>query len=70
MKESSKRCFGSAPGKEFYAEYHDKEWGIPVYDDRHLFEMLILEGAQAELSWETILKGEKSIDESFTILIL
>ncbi len=37
-----KRCFGSTPGKEFYADYHDKEWGIPVYDDRHLFEMLIL----------------------------
>lgn len=50
------RCFGSGPGKEFYAEYHDKEWGIPVHDDRHLFEMLILEGAQAGLSWETILK--------------
>jgi DNA-3-methyladenine glycosylase I len=56
MKENKKRCFGSAPGKEFYAEYHDKEWGIPVHDDRHLFEMLILEGAQAGLSWETILK--------------
>jgi len=51
-----KRCFGGQPGKEFYAEYHDREWGIPVHDDRHLFEMLILEGAQAGLSWETILK--------------
>lgn len=56
MKENKKRCFGSTPGKEFYAEYHDKEWGIPVHDDRRLFEMLILEGAQAGLSWETILK--------------
>jgi len=51
-----KRCFGGAPGKEFYAEYHDREWGVPQHDDRHLFEMLILEGAQAGLSWETILK--------------
>lgn len=50
------RCFGDGPGKEFYAEYHDKEWGRPIHDDRHLFEMLILEGAQAGLSWETILK--------------
>lgn len=51
-----KRCFGNEPGKEFYAEYHDEEWGVPVHDDRLLFEMLSLEGAQAGLSWETILK--------------
>ena len=51
-----KRCFGNGLGKEFYAEYHDKEWGKPIHDDTHLFEMLILEGAQAGLSWETILK--------------
>ncbi|MBS0625096.1 MAG: DNA-3-methyladenine glycosylase I [Verrucomicrobia bacterium] len=51
-----KRCFGNGPGKEFYAEYHDKEWGIPNHDDRHLFEMIVLEGAQAGLSWETVLK--------------
>ncbi|MBI3508232.1 MAG: DNA-3-methyladenine glycosylase I [Chlamydiia bacterium] len=60
-----KRCFGSAPGKEFYADYHDKEWGIPVYDDRHLFEMLILEGAQAGLSWETILKRREEYRRAF-----
>lgn len=65
MKETKKRCFGSAPGKEFYAEYHDKEWGIPVYDDRHLFEMLILEGAQAGLSWETILKRREEYRRVF-----
>jgi DNA-3-methyladenine glycosylase I len=39
----------------FYLEYHDREWGVPSRDDRHLFEMLILEGAQAGLSWSTIL---------------
>ena len=39
-----------------YVKYHDKEWGVPVYNDRKLFEMLILEGAQAGLSWITILK--------------
>ena len=47
------RCFGN--NNPTYAKYHDEEWGIPVHDDRHLFEMLILEGAQAGLSWETIL---------------
>src|SRR3990167_4060930 len=65
MKENKKRCFVSAPGKEFYAEYHDKEWGIPVYDDRRLFEMLILEGAQAGLSWETILKRREGYRRAF-----
>src|ERR1700722_6733628 len=65
MKENKKRCFGSAPGKEFYAEYHDKEWGVPVYDDRRLFEMLILEGAQAGLSWETILKRREEYRKAF-----
>lgn len=65
MKENKKRCFGSVPGKEIYAEYHDKEWGIPVHDDRHLFEMLILEGAQAGLSWETILKRREEYRKAF-----
>lgn len=60
-----KRCFGGAPGKEFYAEYHDKEWGVPVHDDRLLFEMLILEGAQAGLSWETILKRREGYRKAF-----
>ncbi len=59
------RCFGGLPGKEFYAEYHDNEWGIPVHDDTHLFEMLVLEGAQAGLSWETILKRRKGYREAF-----
>ncbi len=65
MKKNKKRCFGSAPGKEFYAEYHDKEWGIPVHNDRQLFEMLILEGAQAGLSWETILKRREEYRKAF-----
>ena len=54
--EVKQRCFGNKPNQAFYAHYHDYEWGIPVYDDQRLFEMLILEGAQAGLSWETILK--------------
>jgi len=60
-----KRCFGSAPGKEFYAEYHDNQWGVPVYEDRLLFEMLTLEGAQAGLSWETILKKREGYQKAF-----
>ncbi|MCJ8281597.1 MAG: DNA-3-methyladenine glycosylase I [Rivularia sp. ALOHA_DT_140] len=48
--DSKKRCFGNKPGQEFYAEYHDTEWGIPVHEDTKLFEMLILEGAQAGLT--------------------
>ena len=59
------RCFGGDPGKEFYAHYHDHEWGIPSHDDQHLFEMLILEGAQAGLSWETILKKREGYRKAF-----
>ena len=43
-------------GFELYRQYHDDEWGMPLYDDRALFELLILEGAQAGLSWSTVLK--------------
>ncbi len=45
---------------EIYIDYHDQEWGVPVHDDRKLFEMLILEGAQAGLSWLTILKRRET----------
>ncbi len=53
---------GSDP---LYLEYHDKEWGVPVHDDRKLFEMLILEGAQAGLSWITILKKREAYRKAF-----
>jgi DNA-3-methyladenine glycosylase I len=66
MKKTEKnRCFGGSAGKEFYAEYHDNEWGIPVHNDNQLFEMLILEGAQAGLSWETILKRRQGYRQAF-----
>jgi DNA-3-methyladenine glycosylase I len=45
--------------------YHDKEWGVPAHDDRHLFEMLILEGAQAGLSWSTILNKRENYRRAF-----
>ncbi len=63
MKNDKKRCFGS--NQAFYAEYHDQEWGVPVHDDKRLFEMLILEGAQAGLSWETILKRREGYRRAF-----
>lgn len=64
-KNKMMRCFGGQPGKEFYAEYHDHEWGVPVHDDRHLFEMLILEGVQAGLSWEIVLKKRPAFRKAF-----
>jgi len=63
--EEKTRCFGGEPGEEFYALYHDTEWGVPNHDDRHLFEMLILEGAQAGLSWETVLKRREGYRKAF-----
>jgi len=48
-----------------YQQYHDEEWGVPVHDDNALFEFLILEGAQAGLSWETILKKREGYREAF-----
>ena len=53
---------GSDP---LYLRYHDEEWGVPVHDDRHLFEMLILEGAQAGLSWITILRKREAYRTAF-----
>ena len=50
---------------ELAIPYHDREWGVPVHDDRVLFEFLILEGAQAGLSWETILKKRESYRAAF-----
>ncbi|QIW09881.1 DNA-3-methyladenine glycosylase I [Francisella sp. LA112445] len=63
--EIRNRCFGNKKGQEIYAEYHDNEWGIPKYNDRELFELLILEGAQAGLNWETILKKRQGYRNAF-----
>jgi DNA-3-methyladenine glycosylase I len=59
-----KRC-PWCEGFEQYREYHDTEWGVPVRDDRELFELLILEGAQAGLSWSTVLKKRESYRLAF-----
>src|SRR5512133_4036644 len=58
------RC-GWANAEPIYVRYHDEEWGVPVYDDRVLFEFLVLEGAQAGLSWLTILKKREAYRKAF-----
>lgn len=58
------RC-GWSTSDPLYQDYHDNEWGVPVHDDRKLFEMLILEGAQAGLSWITILKKRENYTAAF-----
>ena len=59
------RCAWVNLNNELYVEYHDKEWGVPVYDDAVLFEFLVLEWAQAWLSWETVLKKRENYREAF-----
>lgn len=59
------RCSWVKLGEPIYVKYHDEEWGVPVYDDRKLFEMLCLEGAQAGLSWLTILKRREGYLAAF-----
>ena len=59
------RCPWSVKGNELYISYHDTEWGVPVWDDQTQFEFLILEGAQAGLSWSTILNKREGYREAF-----
>jgi DNA-3-methyladenine glycosylase I len=65
MGAEPKRCFWVSLDKPYYVEYHDTEWGVPVHDDHRHFEMLILEGAQAGLSWETILRKREHYRRAF-----
>lgn len=62
---TKKRCFWVALDKPHYVTYHDEEWGVPVHDDRRHFEMLLLEGAQAGLNWETILRKRENYRQAF-----
>lgn len=64
MKKEVKRC-PWCEGDPLYRVYHDREWGVPVHNDRKLFEMLILEGAQAGLSWITILRKRENYRKVF-----
>lgn len=60
-----KRCFWVDEKSEIYIKYHDEEWGAPKFDDRELFELLILEGFQAGLSWITVLKKREAFRVAF-----
>ena len=64
MDKNLQRC-AWAGNDELYCRYHDEEWGVPVHDDRKLFEMLVLEGAQAGLSWITILRKRENYRRAF-----
>ncbi len=59
------RCAWVPENDPLYAAYHDDEWGVPSHDERHLFEMLVLEGAQAGLSWSTILRKREGYRQAF-----
>jgi DNA-3-methyladenine glycosylase I len=59
------RCAWVPEGDPLYVAYHDEEWGVPSRDERHLFEMLVLEGAQAGLSWSTILHKRDGYRKAF-----
>ena len=59
------RCFWADGGDPLYEAYHDEEWGVPLHDERALFELLCLEGAQAGLAWITILRKRQAYREAF-----
>jgi DNA-3-methyladenine glycosylase I len=59
------RCAWVPESDPLYVAYHDEEWGVPSHDERHLFEMLVLEGAQAGLSWSTILRKREGYRKAF-----
>jgi len=59
------RCFWVNEKNPLYIKYHDEEWGVPSYDDKHLFEMLILESFQAGLSWECILNKREAFCQAY-----
>jgi DNA-3-methyladenine glycosylase I len=62
---SVRRCGWVPEGDPLYVAYHDEEWGVPSHDERHLFELLVLEGAQAGLSWSTILRKREGYRRAF-----
>lgn len=63
--DGKSRCGWANPKNPLYIRYHDEEWGQPVTDDRHLFEMLLLESFQAGLSWECVLNKREAFREAF-----
>jgi len=65
MNGTVTRCGWANPKNPLYLSYHDTEWGVPVHDDQRLFEFIVLEGAQAGLSWETILNKREAYRKAF-----
>ena len=65
MMQTQKKCAWALMGNDLYEQYHDEVWGVPQHDDQSLFEFLILEGAQAGLSWSTILNKRAEYCKAF-----
>jgi DNA-3-methyladenine glycosylase I len=65
IQDKKRRCGWASLDNDLYREYHDREWGVPVHDDRLLFEFLALEGAQAGLSWSTVLNKRENYRKAF-----
>ena len=65
MEEKLCRCTWCNVKNKLYVDYHDKEWGIPTYDDKMLYELFVLEPFQAGLSWETILNKRENFRHAF-----
>jgi DNA-3-methyladenine glycosylase I len=70
MLDNKIRCTWVNGGNQLYYDYHDKEWGVPVHDDQLLFEFLTLEGAQAGLSWATILNKREGYRKAFDNFVI
>ena len=65
LREEPRPAAPGAAADPLYVAYHDEEWGVPAHDDRRLFEMLVLEGAQAGLSWITVLRKREAYRRAF-----
>ncbi|MDH5751546.1 MAG: DNA-3-methyladenine glycosylase I [Deltaproteobacteria bacterium] len=65
LEDGRKRCGWVPPGDRLYTDYHDREWGVPVYSDAVMFEFLVLESAQAGLSWRTVLGKRENYRRAF-----
>ena len=65
MKKEPQRCPWPTAGDQLYLDYHDKEWGVPLHDERLIYEFLTLETFQAGLSWRTVLHKRKNFEKAF-----
>ena len=65
FKDGKNRCKWCNPKNDLYIKYHDEEWGVPNFEEKYLFEMLILESFQAGLSWECVLNKREEFKKAF-----